>query len=540
MDNIRNFRILFPSADNILPDGDFAGYVGEHNATLLEITPPKEMTDCEDIATYRIAFELTNCRAVHSDPITKAVSISMLLPAQVTSSKVISVQLEGYSTDNNLVAKSEKISKIKFYPSVCGVETGADNKPFGIVAEVTANTQARHKHSNAAVLDSLSDSGGTLQYNGKPISGVTVDSKLSGSSTNPVQNKVVKAKFDATDKKITEAVNKASANETAIKDAEKKIPENSELLNRFSDGGVLLYNGIPVGEKPTATIELSVSDNGIDGVIDDAGNKCVLIQYRDTGTEIPAGTKIETIEFLINGKWIDIHGMAELDRTPCAIALHKVFSWDEYGANVLAAWSPLNTVANEFAAFNVSAIRVTYSLPKISFYVDGVLHHIEYADINSAVQLPEEPEKDGYSLLGWIPESSAEIAEFPYTVCGEDVRFDASFRATPYTATFYADGVEFDRVNYVAGESITADIPTKTGYEFIGWEPEIPDAMPAENTSFNALWQAATFDAVFMVDGEIYKTVPTVFGEQISSPLAPSKTGYTFNGWNPAVGTMNT
>lgn len=547
MVNIRSFRILFPSAENQLPDGDFAGYVGEHNATLLEITPPKEMTDCSDIATYRIAFELTNCRAVHSDPITKAASISMLLPSQITSSKVIAVQLEGYSADNDLVAKSEKMVKIKFHPSVCGVETGANNEPFGIVSEVTANTKARHTHANATVLDGLSDSGGTLQYNGKPISGVTVDTALSEKSTNPVQNKVVKAKFDAVDKKAAEikekadaASAKADANETAINKLKDSVPDNTELLKKFTDSGVLLYNGIPIGEKPTSSVELSVNDDDLFIIKTDANNNCVFGQYQGGDNEIPVGTKLETIEFFVDGKWIDIHGMAELDKKAYALNLYKVFADEELESNVCAVWSPKNQIVTLLESYAIDRIRFTYALPKISFYVDGNLYHVEYSELKGMVQLPEEPEKDGYTLEGWTVEGSTDIVEFPYTVGGEDVNFVAKFRATPYTATFYADGVEVDSVNYVAGESITADIPTKTGYEFAGWKPEIPETMPAENTSFEALWQAKTFDAVFMVDGEVYKTVPTVFGEQISAPLAPSKTGYTFNGWTPTVGIMNT
>lgn len=538
MDNIRNFRILFPSADNTLPDGDFAGYVGEHNATLLEITPPKEMTDCEDIVTYRIAFELTNNRAVHSDPITKAASISMFLPSQITSSKVIAVQLEGYSADNNLVAKSAKMVKIKFHPSVCGTETGANNEPFGIVTEVTANTKARHSHKNAGVLDGLSDSGGTLQYKGKPISGVTVDSAFSGSSTNPVQNKVVKAKFDAVDKNISDNLNGILNNASSIADLSKKVPDNTDVLNNFSYGGTLLYNGRPIGEVPTKTIELSINDDGFALDIDSAKN-CVLYQYQGVEREIPVGTKIETVQFYIDDKWIDIHAMAELDRVAYSLNLHKIFPYDDVGGNVFCLWNPTNVISNRLSSYFIDRIRITYVMPRISFYVDGNLRHVEYAELNGTVQLPDEPEKDGYTFTGWSVESSEDLVEFPYTAGGEDITFVANFRATPYTATFYADGAITDTVNHIAGESISPDIPTKTGYEFIGWEPELPDTMPAENTSYSAKWQAKTFDAVFKVDGEVYKRVPTVFGEKIAIPSAPSKTGYTFVNWTPVPGRMD-
>ena len=49
-----------------------------------------------------------------------------------------------------------------------------------------------------------------------------------------------------------------------------------------------------------------------------------------------------------------------------------------------------------------------------------------------------------------------------------------------------------------------------------------------------------TYNATFYVDGEEYRVVPTKVGEQIVAPEAPSKQGYTFTGWTPEVGTMGT
>ena len=49
-----------------------------------------------------------------------------------------------------------------------------------------------------------------------------------------------------------------------------------------------------------------------------------------------------------------------------------------------------------------------------------------------------------------------------------------------------------------------------------------------------------TYNATFYVDGAEYRVVPTKVGAQIVAPEAPSKTGYVFTGWNPAVGVMGT
>lgn len=167
---MRIFNIDYTNSDNMLPDGDVLGYRGEHNATQLVITPPQEMSDNESIISYRIAFGLTNCRAVHSEPIEKTETVSMLLFSQITSSEIISVQLEGYSDDNSLIAKSETVKKLKFSESVCGVETSADGSAHGIVAEVNANSRARHTHPNSDVINNLGENeSGALTYNGKSV-----------------------------------------------------------------------------------------------------------------------------------------------------------------------------------------------------------------------------------------------------------------------------------------------------------------------------------------------------------------------------------
>lgn len=142
--------------------------MGEHNATELEIKPPVEMSECDKIISYKIAFELSNNVIVRSEPMKKASILSFALPVKITSSPEISVQLEGYSESGDLVVKSRKLTKLKFEDSVRGVDN--DQIPLSqnsTLAEVAANTLARHTHSNQSTLDSLYESAGVLTFKGK-------------------------------------------------------------------------------------------------------------------------------------------------------------------------------------------------------------------------------------------------------------------------------------------------------------------------------------------------------------------------------------
>ena len=158
---------------------------------------------------------------------------------------------------------------------------------------------------------------------------------------------------------------------------------------------------------------------------------------------------------------------------------------------------------------------------------------------------PANPVREGYTFNGWD-------IEVPPTMPAASIIITAKWTVNTYTVTFDADGGMFDdgseekAVQVDFGGNINAPAnPVKAGYTFIGWT-EFPEVMPAADVSVTALWEANTYDAVFkanggkLADGSGEMRVPTVFGEQISAPADPVRAGYIFDGWNTAVGTMNT
>ena len=68
-------------------------------------------------------------------------------------------------------------------------------------------------------------------------------------------------------------------------------------------------------------------------------------------------------------------------------------------------------------------------------------------------------------------------------------------------------------------------------------QSEVDAAAKAINDAVTAL-ELMTYNATFYVDGTEYRVVPTKVGEQIAKPGDPSKTGYVFTGWDPEVGVM--
>lgn len=168
--NIPTIRVDFTS-ENILPDGNVFGKIGEHNASVLEITPPAEMSANENIALYCVAFEVGRTfvkTVVRSKMIAKADTINVSLWQQTTVGEHVKFQLEAYDGENNLLVKSQLVEGV-FLLSVSGVQSAGDYGCNGMAASVAANSKARHTHENADVLEKLADDNGTLTYNGEAI-----------------------------------------------------------------------------------------------------------------------------------------------------------------------------------------------------------------------------------------------------------------------------------------------------------------------------------------------------------------------------------
>ena len=110
--------------------------------------------------------------------------------------------------------------------------------------------------------------------------------------------------------------------------------------------------------------------------------------------------------------------------------------------------------------------------------------------------------------------------------------------ATSYTLTFDTNGGSaIAPITQDYGTAITAPAdPTKTGYTFAGWTPVIPTSMPAENMTIKAKWIVNQYTLTFDTNGgSAIAPITQDYGTAITAPADPTKTGYTFAGWTPAI-----
>jgi uncharacterized repeat protein (TIGR02543 family) len=131
-----------------------------------------------------------------------------------------------------------------------------------------------------------------------------------------------------------------------------------------------------------------------------------------------------------------------------------------------------------------------------------------------------------YTFSGWSPEVSAVTGDVVYT---------AQYTAVTntYTVTFVDyDGTVLgtDSVTYGSAASAPGD-PSRTGYTFTGWD------MPLDNITgdmtVSATYRINTYTVTFVdYDGTVLGTDSVTYGGAASAPADPSRTGYTFTGWD--------
>ena len=193
------------------------------------------------------------------------------------------------------------------------------------------------------------------------------------------------------------------------------------------------------------------------------------------------------------------------------------------------------TVAQATIAANGSTVvNIYYTRNSYTLTVDadnGTAVSKETYKFGTAIIAPAAPTKTGYTFGGWdktIPESMP----------AGDMTVKAQWKINQYTITFDTDGgSEVASITQDYGTAITkpAD-PTKTGYTFAGWSEEIPDTMPAENMTVKAQWKINQYTITFDTDGgSEVASITQDYGTTIAKPTDPTKTGYTFDGWDKKI-----
>ncbi|EAG1548128.1 LPXTG cell wall anchor domain-containing protein [Listeria monocytogenes] len=203
-----------------------------------------------------------------------------------------------------------------------------------------------------------------------------------------------------------------------------------------------------------------------------------------------------------------------------------------------------NFATNKMPANNIT-LYARYSVKSYTatFDKEGTTT-TQTANYDSLLTEPAAPTKDGYTFDGWYDaETGGNKWNFATNkMPAKNVTLYARFTVKSYTATFDKDGTTTTQtVNY---DSLIQEptAPTKDGYTFTGWYDAetggnkwdfAANKMPAKNVTLYARFSTNAYTATFDKEGTT-TTQAVDYDSLLTAPTAPTKDGYTFDGWYDA------
>ena len=190
------------------------------------------------------------------------------------------------------------------------------------------------------------------------------------------------------------------------------------------------------------------------------------------------------------------------------------------------------------------------SIFTVNYRADGdIIDSVEVLE-GETIDLPEGPQKEGYTFLHW---SMSEGLDNPFDDT-EGVQASmtlyAYYEANEYTISFEtydADDIPDLVAQYSSVISAPA-LPELDDYHFIGWyldedftEPFLFDTMPLGDITLYARFipLGAINTITFYVDGAVYDEFTVYDGEFLTLPDDPEKPGYTFIEWETLDGPLD-
>lgn len=180
---------------------------------------------------------------------------------------------------------------------------------------------------------------------------------------------------------------------------------------------------------------------------------------------------------------------------------------------------------------------------------EGIVNPQEYTVESELITL-NNPERTGYTFIGWTTEE-VNVPQLKVTIDKGSVgnkKYIANWKANEYTVTFDVKGgnpLEKDTKLVIYGEKYNQlPIPTREGYEFMGWYTENEEIITSEtiveilsDITLNAKWKERS-DTKYTVNiykmdtfGQYIKTTENKYGTTgkiVNADITPEK-GFTYN-----------
>ena len=134
------------------------------------------------------------------------------------------------------------------------------------------------------------------------------------------------------------------------------------------------------------------------------------------------------------------------------------------------------------------------------------------------------PTKTGHTFKGWKLNGEGDAMMEVTIAQGSTghLAYTATWQVNKYTITFDSNGgSDVDPITLDYGSTVTAPAaPTKTGYDFAGWTPALPATMPAENITVTANWTVKTYTVSITGTGVTANNMNPKYGDDVVITIA--------------------
>ena len=221
--------------------------------------------------------------------------------------------------------------------------------------------------------------------------------------------------------------------------------------------------------------------------------------------------------------------------TECHVSGGTFYRGLTMNKNAKLSGQPMNTGADINDKTNIpnptgTPVTVTYAYGAL-----GGTYATQIVQAGEKAIEPDVPSRQGYQFTDWYLDNT----KYDFnTAVTKDMTLTAKWTVNSYTITFDTDGGSaIDPITQDYGTAINAPAaPTKTGYTFMGWEPELPATMPAGDMTLTAQWRINRYTVTFDTGGgSAVAPITQDYGTAITAPADPTRGGYTFIGWDKAI-----
>ena len=178
-------------------------------------------------------------------------------------------------------------------------------------------------------------------------------------------------------------------------------------------------------------------------------------------------------------------------------------------------------------------LKVYYTRDKYNVTFEGNGGTLQNGEINQILKYENAAvapvfTRTGYTFIGWdktIPES----------VC-DNVMVTAQWKINQYTLTLiFENGQQDENITQDYDTNLIIPDPERGGYDFSGWDQEMPETMPAENITRTAKWKINQYTLTLIYgNGQPDKIIKQDYNTKLEISN-PERAGYGFIGWDQEI-----